>query len=142
MAKLTKQVKDYMWSKIQNRIDSVISLMTEQVQAEEQHIRNAVAMAKEKANELFQSILKAEFPEQWAELEKRSLEDHWTCLPTISTNYTHMINSSARIERDKKKNEMETTAREKFNELIMEVELGGMKKDEVMAMISKMDLGE
>ena len=142
MAKLTKQVKDFMWSKIQARIDSVINPMTEQVRAEEQHINDTVIMAKEKANELFQSILKAEFPEQWAELEKHCQEDHWTCLPNIGTNYTHMIHSPTRNKRDNKKSEMETIAREKFNELIMEVELGGIKKDEVMAMISKIDLGE
>lgn len=142
MAKLTKQVKEFMWSKIQARIDSVINPMTEQVRAEEQHIHDVTTMAKEKANELFQSILKAEFPEQWKELEERCQEDHWTCLPNITTNYTHMIHSPARKKRDNKKNEMETIAREKFNELIMEVELGGIKKDEVMATIAKMELGE
>ena len=142
MAKLTKQVKEFMWSKIQARIDSVINPMTEQVRAEEQHIHDTVAMAKEKANELFQSILKAEFPEQWKELEKSCTTDHYSCLPYIGTNYTHLIHSPTRRERDKKKSEMETAAHEKFNELIMEVELGGMKKDEVMAMIAKMELGE
>ena len=142
MAKLTKQVKEFMWSKIQNRIDNVINPMTEQVRAEEQHISEVLSMAKEKANELFQSILKAEFPEQWAELEKSCTTDRYSCLPYIATNYTHMIHSPARRERDKKKSEMETIAREKFNELIMEVELGGIKKDEVMAMIAKMELGE
>ena len=142
MAKLTKQVKEFMWSKIQARIDEVINPMTEQVRIEEQHISDTMTMAKEKANELFQSILKAEFPKQWEELEKNCKKDHWTCLPYIATNYTHMIHSPARRERDKKKSEMETIAREKFNELIMEVELGGIKKDEVMAMIAKMELGE
>lgn len=142
MAKLTKQVKEFMWSKIQNRIDNVINPMTEQVRAEEQHISEVLTMAKEKANELFQSILKAEFPEQWKELEKSCTTDRYSCLPYIGTNYTHLIHSPARRERDKKKSEMETIAREKFNELIMEVELGGIKKDEVMAMIAKMELGE
>ena len=142
MAKLTKQVKDFMWSKIQNRIDNVINPMTEQVRAEEQHISEVLTIAKEKANELFQSILKAEFPEQWKELEKNCTTDRYSCLPYIATNYTHLIHSPARRERDKKKSEMETTAHEKFNELIMEVELGGIKKDEVMAMIAKMELGE
>ena len=142
MAKLTKQVKEFMWSKIQARIDSVINPMTEQVRAEEQHISEVLTAAKEKANELFQSILKAEFPEQWKELEKNCTTDRYSCLPYVATNYTHMIHSPARRERDKKKSEMETIAREKFNELIMEVELGGIKKDEVMAMISKMELGE
>lgn len=142
MAKLTKQVKEFMWSKIQARIDNVINPMTEQVRAEEQHISEVLTAAKEKANELFQSILKAEFPEQWEELEKSCRTDRYSCLPYIATNYTHMIHSPARRERDKKKSEMETTAREKFNELIMEVELGGIKKDEVMAMIAKMELGE
>lgn len=141
MAKLTKQVKEFMWSKIQARIDSVINPMTEQARAEEQHINEVMTTAKEKANELFQSILKAEFPEQWTEMEKNCTTDLYSCLPHISTCYTNMIHSLARKERDKKKSEMETIAREKFNELIMEVELGGMKKDEVMAMISKMDLG-
>ena len=142
MAKLTKQVKEFMWSKLQARIDNVINPMNEQVRAEEQHIHDTVAMAKEKANELFQSILKAEFPEQWKKLEEQCREDHWTCLPNIGTNYTHMIHSTTREERDKKKREMETIAREQFNELIMEVELGGIKKDEVMKMIAKMELGE
>ena len=142
MAKLTKQVKEFMWSKIQARINEVVDPMTEQVRAEEQHISEVLTTAKEKANELFQSILKAEFPEQWKELEERCREDHWTCLPNIATNYTHMIHSPARKKRDNKKNEMETIAREKFNELIMEVELGGIKKDEVMATIAKMELGE
>ena len=142
MAKLTKQVKEFMWSKIQARINEVVDPMTEQVKAEEQHISEVLTTAKEKANELFQSILKAEFPEQWKELEERCREDHWTCLPNIATNYTHMIHSPARKKRDNKKNEMETIAREKFNELIMEVELGGIKKDEVMATIAKMELGE
>lgn len=142
MAKLTKQVKEFMWSKIQARIDNVINPMTEQVQAEEQHIHDTVAMAKEKANELFQSILRAEFPEQWRELEKNCTTDRYSCLPYIGTNYTHLIHSSVRKERDEMRKRMETTAREKFNELIMEVELGGIKKDEVMAMISKMELGE
>ena len=142
MAKLTKQVKEFMWSKIQARINEVVDPMTEQVKAEEQHISEVLTMAKEKANELFQSILKAEFPEQWKELEENCQKDHWTCLPNIGTNYTLMIHSPTRKKRDNKKSEMETTAREKFNELIMEVELGGIKKDEVMAMISKMELGE
>lgn len=142
MAKLTKQVKEFMWSKIQARIDSVINPMSEQVQAEEQHIHDTVAMAKEKANELFQSILRAEFPEQWKELEKNCTTDRYSCLPYIGTNYTHLIHSSIRKERDEMRKRMETTAREKFNELIMEVELGGIKKDEVMAMIAKMELGE
>ena len=142
MAKLSKQVKDYMWSKVHERMDAVLSPLNEQVKAEEQRISDTLTMAKEKANELFQSILKAEFPEQWKELEERCREDHWTCLPNIATNYTHMIHSPARKKRDNKKNEMETIAREKFNELIMEVELGGIKKDEVMATIAKMELGE
>lgn len=142
MAKLTKQVKEFMWSKIQARINEVVDPMTEQVKAEEQHISEVLTTAKEKANELFQSILKAEFPEQWEELEKSCRTDRYSCLPYIATNYTHMIHSPARKKRDNKKNEMETIAREKFNELIMEVELGGIKKDEVMAMIAKMELGE
>ena len=141
MAKLTKQVKDFMWSKIQARINDVVSPMNEQVQAEEQHIHDTIVMAKENASELFQSILKTEFPEQWKELEECCRKGYYTCMPTIRTDYTHMIYSPTRKKRDKKKSEMETIAREKFNELIMEVELGGIKKDEVMAMISKMDLG-
>lgn len=142
MAKLTKQVKEFMWSKIQARINEVVDPMTEQVKAEEQHISEVVTTAKEKANELFQSILKAEFPDQWKELEEKCTSDYYTRLPRVTSSDTHMIHSLTRPERDKKKSEMETIAREKFNELIMEVELGGIKKDEVMAMIAKMELGE
>lgn len=142
MAKLTKQVKDFMWSKIRARINEVIDPMTEQVKAEEQHISDTLAMAKEKANEVFQSILKAEFPDQWKELEKNCTTDRYSCLPYIATNYTHMIYSPARRERDKKKSAMEERAKEQFNELVMEVELGGVKKDDVLAMIAKMELGE
>ena len=142
MAKLTKQVKDFMWSKIRARINEVIDPMTEQVKAEEQHISEVLTTAKEKANELFQSILKAEFPEQWKELEKNCTTDRYSCLPYINTNYTHLIYSPARRVRDKKKSEMEERAKEQFNELVMEVELGGVKKDDVLAMIAKMELGE
>jgi hypothetical protein len=141
MAKLTKQVKDFMWSKIRARINEVIDPMTEQAKAEEQHISDVLTMAKEKANKLFQSILEAEFPEQWKELEKNCRTDHYSCLPHIATNYTYLIHSPARKERDQKRSEMETTAREKFNELIMEVELGGIKKDELLSMIANMELG-
>lgn len=142
MAKLSKQVKDYMWSKVHERMHAILDPLDEQVKAEEQHISDTIQMAKEKANELFQSILRAEFPEQWRELEKNCTTDRYSCLPYIGTNYTHLIHSSVRKERDEMRKRMETTAREKFNELIMEVELGGIKKDEVMAMISKMELGE
>lgn len=142
MAKLTKQVKDFMWSKIRARINEVIDPMTEQVKTEEQHISDVLTTAKEKANELFQSILKAEFPDQWEELEKSCTTDRYSCLPYINTNYTHMIYSPARRERDKKKSAMEERAKEQFNELVMEVELGGVKKDDVLAMIAKMELGE
>ena len=131
-----------MWSKIQNRINEVINPMTEQVREEEQHINEVLTTAKEKANELFQSILKAEFPEQWAKLEKQCTTDRYYCLPYVATNYTHLIHSPARRERDAKKRDMEERAKEQFNELVMEVELGGIKKDEVMAMIAKMELGE
>ena len=140
MAKLTKQTKEFMWSKIQSRINEVVNPMTEQVKEEEQHISDALTMAKEKANELYQSILKAEFPEQWAELEKQCTTDRYSCLPYITASYTHMIHSPARRERDAKKRDMEERAKEQFNELVMEVELGGIKKDEVMAMIAKMNL--
>lgn len=140
MAKLTKQTKEFMWSKIQNRINEVINPLNEQVKEEDQHICDVLTMAKEKANELFQSILKAEFPEQWAELEKSCTTDRYSCLPYIATNYTHMIHSPARRERDKKRSAMEERAKEQFNELVMEVELGGIKKDEVLAMIAKMNL--
>lgn len=142
MAKLTKQVKEFMWSKIRARINEVIDPMTEQVKTEEQHISDVLTTAKEKANELFQSILKAEFPDQWKELEKSCTTDRYSCLPYINTNYTHTIYSPARRARDKKKSEMEERAKEQFNELVMEVELGGVKKDDVLAMIAKMELGE
>lgn len=142
MAKLSKQVKDYMWSKVHERMNAILTPMTEQVKAEEQHISDTLAMAKEKANEVFQSILKAEFPEQWKELEKNCTTDRYSCLPYIATNYTHLIYSPARRERDKKKSAMEERAKEQFNELVMEVELGGVKKDDVLAMIAKMELGE
>lgn len=141
MAKISKQVKDYMWSKAHERMDAVLSPLNEQAKAEEQHIRDIMTIAKENANELFQSILKTEFPEQWKELEKRCQEDYWTCLPSIDTKYTNMIHSLARKEYDKKKKEMEEHVNKFMNELFMEVELGGIKKDEILDAISKLELG-
>ena len=141
MAKLSKQVKDYMWSKVHERMDAVLSPLNEQVKAEEQHISEVMTAAKEKANELFQSILKAEFPEQWKELEKNCTTDRYSCLPYITTNYTHMIHSPARRERDKKKSEMEEYINKFMNELFMDVELGAIKKDEILNSLSKMELG-
>ena len=141
MAKLSKQVKDYMWSKVHERMNAVLSPLNEQVKAEEQHISDVLTTAKEKANELFQSILKAEFPEQWKELEKSCTTDRYSCLPYVATNYTHMIHSLARPERDKKKKEMEEYANKFMNELFMDVELGAIKKDEILHARSKMELG-
>lgn len=141
MAKLSKQVKDYMWSKVHERMDAVLSPLNEQVKVEEQHINDTLTMAKEKANELFQSILKTEFPEQWAELEKQCTTDRYSCLPYVSTNYTHMIHSSARGERDAKKRNMEEQTNKFMNELFMDVELGALKKDEILNALSKLELG-
>ena len=141
MAKLSKQVKDYMWSKVHERMDAVLSPLNEQVKTEEQHISEVLAMAKEKANELFQSILKAEFPEQWKELEEKCTSDYYTRLPRATASDTHMIHSLARPERDKKKKEMEEYANKFMNELFMDVELGAIKKDEILNMLSKMELG-
>lgn len=141
MAKLSKQVKDYMWSKVHERMNAILSPLNEQVKAEEQHISDTLAMAKEKANELFQSILKAEFPEQWAELEKQCTTDRYSCLPYVATNYTHMIHSPARRERDAKKRSMEEQTNKFMNELFMDVELGALKKDEILNALSKLELG-
>ena len=141
MAKLSKQVKDYMWSKVHERMHAILDPLDEQVKAEEQHISDTIQMAKEKANELFQSILKAEFPEQWKELEERCQEDRWTCLPNIGTNYTHMIHSTTRPIRDNKKRELEDYASKFMNELFMEAELGAIKKSELLDALSKLELG-
>jgi len=141
MAKLSKQVKDYMWSKVRERMDAVLAPLNEQVKAEEEHISEVLTTAKEKANELFQSILKAEFPEQWKELEEKCTSDYYTRLPRATTSDTHMIHSLARPERDKKKKEMEEYANKFMNELFMDVELGAVKKDEILNALSKLELG-
>lgn len=141
MARLTKQVKEFMWSKIRARIQETIAPMNEQARAEEARIADAIESATKSANELFQSMLKAALPELWAELEKKCTADHWTCLPRINTEYTYKLSSPMRDKVSAKKKEMENRAEEKFNELVMEVELGGMKKDEVLSMIANMDLG-
>lgn len=141
MAKLSKQVKDYMWSKVHERMNAILTPMTEQVKVEEQHISDTIVMAKEKANEVFQSILKAEFPEQWKELEKNCTTDRYSCLPYVSTNYTHMLHAPSRTERDNKKKELEDYANKFMNELFMDVELGAIKKDEILNALSKMELG-
>lgn len=141
MAKISKQVKDYMWSKVHERMDAVLSPLNEQVKAEEQHIEETIHMAREKANELFQSILKAEFPEQWKELEEKCTSDYYTRLPRATASDTHMIHSLTRPERDKKKKEMEEHVNKFMNELFMSVELGSTKKDEILEIISKLELG-
>ena len=141
MAKLTKQVKEFMWSKIRARIQETIAPMNEQARAEEARIAEAIESATKSANELFQSMLKAALPELWTELEQKCSTDRWTCLPRISTEYTYKLSSPMRDKVSAKEKEMENQAEEKFNELVMEVELGGIKKDEVLSMIANMDLG-
>ena len=141
MAKISKQVKDYMWSKVHERMDAVLAPLNEQVKAEEQHIGDTIQMAREKANELFQSILKAEFPEQWKELEEKCTSDYYTRLPRATASDTHMIHSLTRPERDKKKKEMEEHVNKFMNELFMSVELGSTKKDELLDALSKLELG-
>lgn len=141
MAKISKQVKDYMWSKARERMDAVLSPLNEQVKAEEQHINDTIQVAREKANELFQSILKAEFPEQWKELEEKCTSEYYVRMPRATASDTHMIYPLARPERDKKKKEMEEYVNKFMNELFMDVELGAIKKDEILNALSKMDLG-
>lgn len=141
MAKLTKQVKEFMWTKVCARIKETIKPMDEQARAEEARIADAIESATKSANELFQSMLKAALPELWTELEQKCTADHWTCLPRINTEYTYKLSSPMRKEVSEKRKELENRAEEKFNELLMEVELGGMKKDEVLSMIANMDLG-
>lgn len=142
MAKLTKQVKEFMWTKVRTRILETIAPMNEQARAEEARIAEAIESATKSANELFQSMLKAALPELWAELEQKCATDHWTCLPRISTEYTYKLSSPMRDKVSAKKKEMENQAEEKFNELLMEVELGGVKKDEVLSMIANMEFGD
>lgn len=141
MAKLSKQVKDYMWSKVHERMHAILDPLDEQVKAEEQHISDTIQMAREKANELFQSILKAEFPEQWKELEEKCTSDYYTRLPRATTSDTHMIHSATRPIRDNKKRELEDRASKFMNELFMEAELGGIKKNELLDALSKLELG-
>ena len=141
MAKLSKQVKDYMWSKVHERMHTILDPLDEQVKAEERHIEETISMAREKANELFQSILKAEFPEQWKELEEKCTTDYYTRLPRATTSDTHMIRSTTRPIRDNKKKELEEHASKFMNELFMEVELGAIKKDELLDALSKLELG-
>lgn len=141
MAKISKQVKDYMWSKVRERMDTILSPLNEQVKAEEQHIEETISMAREKANELFQSILKAEFPQQWKELEEKCTRDYYIRLPRATANDTYLIHSLTRPERDKKKKEMEEYVNKFMNELFMSVELGNTKKDELLDALSKLELG-
>ena len=141
MAKLSKQVKDYMWSKVHERMHAILDPLDEQVKAEEQHISDTIQMAKEKANELFQSILKAEFPEQWKELAEKCTSDYYTRLPYVATRDTNMIHSTTRPIRDNKKRELEDSASKFMNELFMEAELGAIKKSELLDALSKLELG-
>lgn len=141
MAKLSKQVKDYMWSKVHERMHAILDPLDEQVKAEEQHIGDTIQMAREKANELFQSILKAEFPEQWKELEEKCTSDYYTRLPCVATRDTNMIHSTTRPIRDNKKRELEDYASKFMNELFMEAELGAIKKSELLDALSKLELG-
>ena len=141
MAKLSKQVKDYMWSKVHERMHAILDPLDEQVKAEEQHIGDTIQMAREKANELFQSILKAEFPEQWKELEEKCTSDYYIRLPRATTSDTHMIHSVTRPIRDNKKRELEDRASKFMNELFMEAELGAIKKSELLDALSKLELG-
>lgn len=142
MAKLTKQVKEFMWTKIQARIKETVAPMNEQAKAEEARIKDAIKSATESANELFQSMLKAALPELWAELEQKCTVDHWACLPCIKTEYAYKLSSPMRDKVSAKQKEMESRATEKFNELLMEVELGDVKKDEVLSMIANMEFGD
>ena len=50
MAKLSKQVKDYMWSKANERKNAILAPLNEQVKEEEQRIDEVIKMAREKAN--------------------------------------------------------------------------------------------
>lgn len=139
MSKLTKQVKDFMWKKITTRIEEELSPLVGAVKEEEERIRQAVAAAELEAIAAFQNTMAAEIPDVWEFVCKTTPERH---APSVQCCGTYKLyDTQQKMALSKKRKTMMDDAEEKFNELIMDVELGGMKKDEVMAMISKMELG-
>lgn len=137
MAKLTKQVKDFMWKKISARIEEELAPLAGEVKEEEARIKQALEAAELEAVAAFQSTLAEEIPDVWEYVCKLSLH-----APTVNGSGTYkLFDTEKKSNYSKKRRDMMDTAEEKFNELVMDVELGGMKKDEVMAMISKMELG-
>lgn len=138
MAKLTKQVKDFMWKKISARIEEELAPLAAEVKEEEARIKLAVEQAEQEAVAAFQSVLVKEIPDVWEHVCKLSCHT-----PTVNGSGTYKLyDTKKKSNYSKKRRDMTDAAEEKFNELIMDVELGCMKKDEVMAMIAKMDLGE
>lgn len=138
MAKLTKQVKDFMWKKISARIEEELAPLAAEVKEEETRIKQTLEQAELEAVTAFQSVLAKEIPDVWEYVCKLS-----TYAPTVNGSGTYKLyDTEKKSNYSKKRRDMMDTAEEKFNELVMDVELGGMKKDEVMAMIAKMELGE
>ena len=137
MAKLTKQVKDFMWKKIITRIEEELAPLAAEVKEEETRIKQVLVAAELEAVAAFQNTLTEEIPDVW-----KYVCEHSTYAPTVSNSGAYKLyDTEKKNNYSKKRRDMMDAAEEKFNELVMDVELGGMKKDEVMAMISKMDLG-
>lgn len=138
MARLSKQVKDFMWKKITERIEEILAPLAAEVKEEENRIRQTVEAAELEAVAAFQSVMASDVPDVWEYVCKV----YPRSIPYVSSNGTYKLyDTEKKMELSRKHREMTSKAEDKFNELIMNAELGGIKKDEVLAMISSMDLG-
>lgn len=138
MARLSKQVKDFMWKKITERIEEILAPLAAEVKEEENRIKQTVEAAELEAVAAFQSVMASDVPNVWEYVCKV----HPRSIPYVSSNGTYKLyDTEKKMELSRKRREMTSKAEDKFNELIMNAELGGIKKDEVLAMISSMELG-
>lgn len=138
MSRLSKQVKDFMWKKITERIEEILAPLTVEVEEERKRIQQTLESATIAATSAFQTTMAVELPDVWEYVCK----EYPNILPNVSINGAYKLCETAKkVELSRKRREMTSKAEDQFNELIMNAELGGIKKDEVLAMISNMELG-
>lgn len=133
MPKMNKVIREYIYSKLNDRIDAELKELSESVSAFQEKLNSEQKEALAKANEAYQSHMQAAFPEMWAALEAA---DPYS-MPHVQSCSSYRFSNPFIRERDEKLRQLRRQADQFMTEIIVDYEIGGMKKDELLSSISR-----
>lgn len=130
---MTKVVREYIQNKLNEQIADQMRELDDQVRSFDEHLTAERKIALEKAREAYQGHMRAVFPEMWAAMEKADSSQ----MPSVSQHNTYRYHNPFSKARDEKRRQLDKKACNFITELVVDYEIGGMKKDELLAYIGK-----